>query len=504
MDSRPGGVPASRHVRVAIVGAGFGGLGMAIRLKQAGIDDFVVLERAGDVGGTWRDNTYPGCACDVPSHLYSFSFALHPGWSRTFSGQQEIWAYLRGCVDRFDLAGHLRYNHPVTEMRWDDQRRHWQLASPAGDYTADALVVAGGPLSEPSTPDIAGLDTFAGKVFHSARWDHTHDLAGRDVAVIGTGASAIQFVPRIAPEVASLRLFQRTAPWILPRSDRRITAAERAVYRAVPAAQRLVRTAIYWVREATGFNFLHPAGMRLGQLIARRHLRRSVPDPVLRQRLTPGYTMGCKRVLLSNDYYPALQRSTVDLVTEPIREVRPDAVVTADGAVHPVDTIIFGTGFHVTDMPSAHHIHGRDGVSLAQSWAGTMSSYYGVGFAGFPNLFMLLGPNSGLGHNSVVFMIESAVEYVLRALRHLDRTGLAAIEPSREAQDRFTAWVDRRMAGTVWLAGGCRSWYLDATGRNSALWPSYSYRYRLATRRWRPGDHVGTPSGAREPDPVST
>ena len=496
------GSGTTQRVRIVIVGAGFGGLGTAIRLKQRGIDDFVVLERAGDAGGTWRDNTYPGCTCDVPSHLYSFSFALNPDWSRTFSGQPEIWAYLRRCVDRFGLAPHLRYDHPVTGMRWDPGSRLWTVSSPAGDYAADILVVAGGPLSEPSTPDIPGLDSFAGTVFHSARWDHGYDLTGRDVAVIGTGASAIQFVPAIAGQVASLRLFQRTPPWILPRTDRRISAAERAVYRTVPGAQRLVRSGVYWVRELTGFNFLHPAGMRIGQAIARRHLRRSVPDPVLRERLTPRYTMGCKRVLLSNDYYPALQRSNVEVVTEAITAVRPDAVVTADGTAHRVDAIILGTGFHVTDMPAARYIVGRDGVSLAQSWHGTMSSYYGVAFAGFPNLFMMLGPNSGLGHNSVVFMIESAVRYVLNAIGHLDRTGLAAIEPSRAAQDRFTAWVDRHMAGTVWLAGGCRSWYLDPTGRNSTLWPSYSWRYRLATRRWRPGDHVGTPSGDRDPEPV--
>ncbi|MGC9668796.1 flavin-containing monooxygenase [Planosporangium sp. 12N6] len=483
------------HHRVAVVGAGFGGIGTAIRLKQSGYHDFVVFDRGADVGGTWRDNTYPGCACDVPSHLYSLSFAPNPRWSRSFSGQPEIWEYLRGCVTRYGIGPHLRLRHEVTGARWDAAAGHWLIGTSQGEYSADVLVAAGGPLAEPSIPDLPGLSTFGGEVFHSARWNHDLDLAGRRVAVIGTGASAIQFVPEIAPTVARLHLFQRTPPWIMPRADRAIGEAEKRLFRAFPPVQRAVRAGIYLAREtvmATGF--LNPTLMRVaGQRVAHRHLRRSVADPALRATLSPDYTMGCKRVLLSNDYYPALTRDNVDVVTAGIAEVRPDGIVTRDGIRHEVDTIIFGTGFHVTDPPIAAHLRGRDGRTLEQVWAGSMRAHQGITVAGFPNLFLLLGPNTGLGHSSVVFMIECQIRYLLGALRHLDRAGVAAIEPAPEAQAAFVADVDRRMRGTVWTSGGCKSWYLDATGRNSTLWPGYTWSYWLRTRRFDPAAYRPVP-----------
>jgi cation diffusion facilitator CzcD-associated flavoprotein CzcO len=475
-----------RHLRIAIVGAGFGGLGTAIRLKQRGYHDFLIFEKSDDVGGTWRDNSYPGCACDVPSHMYSFSFAPNPEWSRSFSGQQEIWDYLRRCVDDHGLRPYLRMGHEVLAATWDESGGRWHLDTSQGEYTADVMIAAGGPFSDPAIPKLPGLETFAGDTFHSAQWRHDLDLTGRRVAVIGTGASAIQFVPEIAPQVAHLSLFQRTPPWILPRRDRAITGVERRLFRAFPPAQRFQRRAIYWVRELSALSFLRPAFMRLGQALARGHLRRSIPDPQLRAKLTPSYTMGCKRVLLSSNYYPALIRSNVDVVTEPIREVQRDGVVTRDGVRHEVDTIIFGTGFHVTDVPIARSIRGRDGQTLAEAWHATMQAYLGITVAGFPNLFLLLGPNTGLGHNSVVFMIECQIAYVLDALRHLDRQRITAIEPTAQAQSRFVADVDRRMQPTVWLQGGCKSWYLDATGRNSTLWPGYTWTYRLRTRRFKP------------------
>jgi cation diffusion facilitator CzcD-associated flavoprotein CzcO len=474
------------HHRVAVVGAGFGGIGTAIRLKQQGYDDFVVFDRGDDVGGTWRDNSYPGCACDVPSHMYSLSFAPNPDWSRSFSGQQEIWEYLRRCVTTYGVGPNLRLGHEVLGAEWDEETGHWLIDTSRGRYTADVLVAAGGPLAEPSVPDLPGLQTFTGEVFHSARWNHDLDLAGRRVAVIGTGASAIQFVPRIAPQVARLHLFQRTAPWIMPRADRAITGLEKRLFRAFPPAQRAVRAGIYWAREGMATGFLHPAVMRVAQRVARAHLRRTVPDPRLRAKLTPRYTMGCKRVLLSNDYYPALTRDNVKVVTDGIAEVRPAGIVTRDGTLHEVDTIIFGTGFHVTDAPVAKLIRGRDGRSLDEVWQGSMRAYQGTSVAGFPNLFMLLGPNTGLGHTSVVFMIECQITYLLSLLRHLDRTGVHAIEPTPQAQERFVADVDRRMVGTVWTSGGCRSWYLDDTGRNSTLWPGYTWSYWLRTRRFDP------------------
>jgi len=473
-------------MRVAIVGAGFGGIGIAIRLRQAGFDDLVVFERADDVGGTWRDNSYPGCACDVPSHLYSFSFAPNPGWTRSFSGQAEIWEYLRRCVDAYGLKSNLRLGCEVLGATWDQTTGRWCLDTSDGPDSADVLVAAAGPLSEPWMPPLPGLETFAGETFHSARWNHDLDLAGRRVAVVGTGASAAQFVPRIAPSVARLHLFQRTPAWVLPRRDRAITALERRFFAALPPAQRVVRAGIYWGREAFALGFLRPPVMRFAQRVAARHLRRSIADPRLRAALTPDYTMGCKRVLLSDDFYPALVRDNVEVVTDAIAEVRPEGVVTVDGRVRDVDTIIFGTGFRVTDAPVAHRIRGRDGRSLTEAWQGSMRAYLGTTVHGFPNLFLLLGPNTGLGHNSVVFMAEAQIRYVVAALDHLRRTGAAAVEPTLRAQAAYVADVDRRMAGTVWLRGGCRSWYLDATGRNSTLWPGYSWTYRLRSRRFDP------------------
>jgi cation diffusion facilitator CzcD-associated flavoprotein CzcO len=481
-----------RHVRVAIVGAGFGGLGAAVRLLQSGERDVVVLEKADDIGGTWRDNTYPGCACDVPSVLYSFSFAPNPSWSRSFSGQQEIWDYLRACVDRFGLRPYLRLGVELEQATWDDSTQRWRLVTSAGELTADLLVAATGPLCEPRIPAIPGLESFAGTVFHSARWRHDHDLTGRDVAVVGTGASAIQFVPRIAPQVNRLTVFQRTPPWIVPRSDRALSRWEHAAYRRFPVLQRLARNAVYVSREALVFGMLHPRIARLQQRIGLAHLRRQVPDPALRTKLTPDYAMGCKRILISSDYLPALSRDNVRLETAEVVRVLPHAVVGADGVEHPVDTVILGTGFHVTDQPIADRVVGRDGRTLAEHWQGSPQAYDTVTVTGFPNFFLLLGPNSGLGHNSVVVMAEAAISHLLAAVRHLRATGAVALEPSPAAQSDFVREVDRRMRGSVWTAGGCRSWYLDRTGRNSTLWPGFTIPFRRRLARLRPADYLLT------------
>ncbi|HSI91890.1 MAG TPA: NAD(P)/FAD-dependent oxidoreductase [Jiangellaceae bacterium] len=482
----------NKHVDIAIVGAGFGGLGAAILLQQHGYDDVLIFERADDVGGTWRDNSYPGCTCDVPSHLYSFSFALKPSWSASFSGQAEIWSYLRDCVTRFGLAGKLRLGHTVEAAGWDEDGQHWRITTSQGSYTARVLIAASGPLSDPTVPDLDGLDSFAGTTFHSARWRHDHDLTGRRVAVIGTGASAAQFIPEIQPRVAHLSVFQRTPAWVLPRLTRRITDVEQAVYRRVPGAQRLVRTAIYWRRETWATGFLHPPINRFGQRLSERHLRRQVPDPALRAKLRPDYVMGCKRILLSNDYWAALARDNVDVVTEKIQRLEPTGIVTTDGVRHEVDTIVFATGFRVTDRPIGYAVRGRDGCTLAAAWTPTMRAYLGTAVHGFPNLFLLLGPNTALGHSSVVLMIEAQLKQVVKALQHLRRTGAAAIEPTAAAQQRHTARIDRAMSGTVWATGGCSSYYLDATGRNSTVWPGYVSGYQLRLARFRPGDYVTT------------
>lgn len=474
---------------VAIIGAGFGGLGAAIRLRQKGFTDFLVFEKADEIGGTWRDNTYPGCACDVPSHLYSYSFELNPQWTDTFSGQNEIWDYLLGCVIRYGVRPQVRLSHAVEDAAWDDVAQRWILTTSQGVYRARVLIGATGPLSEPSLPDIPGLESFVGNVFHSARWRHDVDLADREVAVIGTGASAIQFVPEIQPVVSKLQLFQRTPAWVFPRRSRRITRVEHAIYRRVPGAQRLMRTILYWLRESQGVGFFHPRINKLAQRLAEHNLRRQVKDPVLRAKLRPDYVFGCKRVLLSNDYWPSLTKPNVSVITSSIQEIRPKGVVTADGVEHPVDTIILGTGFHVTDMPVMHHIRGRDGRTLAEAWTPTMRAYLGTMVAGFPNLFFLLGPNTGLGHTSVVLMMESQLKQVFKALDYMRSKGLPAIEPTPEAQQRDSAEVDRKMAGTVWATGGCHSWYLDSTGRNSTLWPGFATTFRLRLKRFRPADY---------------
>lgn len=485
--------------RVIIIGTGFAGLGMAARLKRAGMDDFLILERAGDVGGTWRDNTYPGCACDVPSVLYSFSFAPNSEWSNTYSPQPEIWSYLQRVATEEGLLPHIRFDRTVEGARWDEDRRVWIVETTNGSYEGQVLIAGLGPLSEPSLPDIEGIDAFAGTVFHSARWDHHHDLTGKDVAVIGTGASAIQFVPAIQPQVAHLTLFQRTPAWVMHRTARPIRRFERFAFRHIPGAQRLSRAAVYALRELTAIGFTRrPSILKRGEKLARAHLHAQVPDPDLRAKLTPDYTLGCKRVLLSNDYYPALTQPNVDVETAGIARITPTSIITTDGTEVPADTIILGTGFHVTDIPAAHSIWGRDGVKLADQWSESAAAYLGTTVDNFPNLFFLVGPNTGLGHSSIVYMIESQVTYVLDALRTMDRLGASTIEVRPEALAAYNEDIQAKVAGTVWNTGGCQSWYLDKQGRNTSLWPDFTFVFRRKTHRFDP-DHYAITSASGQP-----
>jgi cation diffusion facilitator CzcD-associated flavoprotein CzcO len=474
-------------VRIAIVGAGFAGLGLAIRLREAGIEDFVVLDRADAIGGTWQCNTYPGCQCDVPSHLYSFSFAPNPGWSRTYSLQPEIWDYLRRVSDEHGLGPHLRLGHELTGAEWEEDAQQWRITTSQGELTAQVLIEATGALSHPARPRIRGLRRFEGTMFHSADWDHEHDLAGKRVAVIGTGASAIQFVPEIQPRVAALHLFQRTAPWVMPHSDRPISALERRLYRTLPLAQRAVRAGIYWLREVTlavGMT-RDPRYLRLLERVGRRHLRSQVSDPELRRKLKPDFRLGCKRILVSNRYYPALARDNVEVVTDDITEVRGRSIVTADGREREVDTIILGTGFRVTEPPTAALVRGRDGRTMAQRARDGESAqaYLGTTVTGYPNLFKMTGPNTGLGHTSMVFMIESQIAYVVDALRVMDEQGLSSIEVRPDVQAAFNERLQARMPRTIW-ASGCSSWYLDAAEKNVVLWPDFTFRYRHRLRRF--------------------
>ncbi|MER7973345.1 NAD(P)/FAD-dependent oxidoreductase [Streptomyces sp. NPDC096080] len=475
----------TEHVRVAVIGSGFGGLGAAVRLRREGVTDFVVLERAGSVGGTWRDNTYPGCACDVPSHLYSFSFAPHPDWPRTFSGQEHIRAYLEHVTDLFGLRPHLRLDTEVLRIAWDAERLRWDIETTAGRYSADLVVSATGPLSDPKVPDIPGLDSFPGEVFHSARWNHGFDLRGKRVAVVGTGASAIQIVPAIAPDVSRLTLFQRTPPWVMPRVDRRITGAERALHRALPVTGRLRRGVLWGIRELQVQAFTkHPDELGFVEQLARRNMARAIKDPALRATLTPDYRIGCKRILLSSTYYPALARPHVDVVAAGLAEVRGSTVVGADGTEAEVDAIVFGTGFHVTDMPIAERVFGAGGQSLAQAWSGGMESLRGATAAGFPNWMTVIGPNTGLGNSSMILMIESQLNYLADYLRQLDVLGgRVALDARPGAVRAWNRRVQQRMERTVWNTGGCTSWYLDAAGRNTTVWPGTTTEFRRATRR---------------------
>ncbi len=494
--ARPGPGPRDRHHRVVVIGTGFAGIGAAIRLRQAGIHDVVVLERADDVGGTWRDNHYPGCQCDVPSNLYSFSFAPNPAWSRTFAPQGEIWAYLQTVTRDFGVTPHIRFGHEVLEARWDDTASVWRIRTNHGEISADVVISGHGGLSEPAYPELPGLDTFAGAAFHSADWHHEHDLAGERVAVIGTGASAIQFVPAIQPRVGHLDLYQRTPPWIVPRPDRPFTDREKRLYRSWPLAQKLNRLGVYLGRELLVPGLVNkPALMKLPERLAREHLRRQVADPELRAKLTPHFQIGCKRILLSNDYYPSLTQPNVDVLTDGVAEVRPHSIVGRDGVERPTDTIIYGTGFKVTDHPVMHRLIGRNGRSIAEHSAdGSLRAYYGTTVPDFPNLFLMTGPNTGLGHNSIVFMIESQLNYVVDCLRTMDERGLATVEVRTDAVATFDEEIQRRLQTSVWNTGGCASWYLDANSRNTTLWPGFTWEFRRRTRRFDPEAYTLTPA----------
>ncbi|HEV7628569.1 MAG TPA: NAD(P)/FAD-dependent oxidoreductase, partial [Streptomyces sp.] len=413
------------HVRVAVIGSGFGGLGAAVRLRRAGVTDFVVLERREAVGGTWHDNTYPGCACDVPSHLYSFSFAPNPEWPRSFSGQEHIRVYLESVADNFGLRQHIRFNSEVELMSWDPEELHWTITTGQGrQLTADFVVSATGPLSDAKIPDIPGLEGFSGKVFHTAQWDHDYDLRGKRVAVIGTGASAIQVVPAIQPYVDKLTLFQRTPAWVMPRADRKIGRWERTLLRRVPATRYLRRQLLWGIRELQVSAFAkHPNVLGMIEKLASRHMKGAVKDKDMRRKLTPQYRIGCKRILLSNSYYPALAKSNVELVDSGLKEVRGNTLVASDGTEAEVDAVVFGTGFHVTDMPIAHRIKGEDGMTLAEQWSGTMEALRGCTATGFPNFMTVIGPNTGLGNSSMILIIEAQLNYMIDYVKKLDALG---------------------------------------------------------------------------------
>ena len=478
--SRP--LPASlpSRVRTLVVGAGFAGLGTAIKLDEHGFSDFIVVEKGDTVGGTWRDNTYPGAACDVPSQLYSFSFAPNPDWSRSFSPQPEIQAYLERTAEEAGVLDRFRFGVTVLDLAWDEDEQVWLVSTDHGDVTADVVITGSGGLSEPRLPEIEGIESFEGEVFHSARWNHDYDLTGKRVAVIGTGASAIQIVPEVAKQVDHLDLYQRTAPWVMPRRDRDYTRLERFAFRHVPFFQKAYRTGIYWGRECfvPGFT-VNPKLAAPARKLALKNIEEGISDPELRKAVTPDFQIGCKRILISNDYYPAVNSEHVDLVTDGIARITPSGIVTSDGTGRGVDAIIVATGFYTTEQPIAQHIKGRDGRTLADAWSEKgMAAYKGTTIVGFPNLFQIVGPNTGLGHSSMVFIIESQIAYVLSALQQMGEREIATVETRPEAQQEWNQDLHKRMQRTVWSTGGCASWYLDAHGRNTVLWPRTTFKFR--------------------------
>jgi cation diffusion facilitator CzcD-associated flavoprotein CzcO len=481
----PGGLMGDAdEVTFLIIGAGFSGLGAAIKLTQAGHTDLVVLERADDVGGTWRDNVYPGCRCDVPSNLYSYSFHPKSDWRETYPSQPELWDYLRGVVRTYRLSEYLRLGHEVTGARWAAGR--WRVSTTRGSFAARYLIVGTGALVEPSLPDIPGIESFRGTIMHSARWDQSWRPAGRRVAVVGTGASAIQIVPSIQPEVAQLTVFQRTAPFVMPHTNRPVRRWTRALYRGVPASQQAVRLLIYWLREILVLGFTkYPRILKRIEVVWRRHLESAIGDPVMRAQLTPSYDLGCKRVVPSNDFYPALAAPNVSLVTEKIIEFQPDAVVTADGTNHAADTVILATGFHVTDNPMFSTITGVDGRTLADAFGQT---YLGTVVPGFPNYFQLTGANTGLGHSSMLLMIESQLAYIIDGIAKTEAAG-GRFEVRPDVAAAYNSKLQRKLPSTVW-GSGCSSWYLDSQGRNLTLWPGYTFDFRRLTRVFRAGDFV--------------
>ena len=466
-----------------VIGAGFGGICMGVALRRAGVDDFLILEKSGDLGGVWRDNTYPGAACDVPSHLYSFSFAPNPDWTHTFARQAEIHAYLHACARRFDIERHVRHHAMVAGAAWNQARALWEVRLASGEcLLARLLVSATGLLGRPVLPRLPGIDTFAGRAFHSAHWDHACSLAGKRVGVIGTGASATQFIPAIAGEVAQLTVFQRSPSWIKPRGDRPYPDWQKALFRRLPVLMRLHRGLIYTTYEARALAFTrlkHMMWLAVGKPF-HKMLAREVADPALRARLTPSYPIGCKRILLSDDFLAVFRKGAVHLVTEPVARVSPAGIETADGVQHACDVIIYGTGFAATDFLAPMTIRGRDGRELNEAWREGAEAYLGMSVPGFPNFFMLYGPNTNLGHNSIVYMIESQVAHIMRCRRAMQAAGAAAVEVEAAPHGRFNARLRRRLAGTVWQ--GCSSWYLDRHGRNSANWPGFTFTYRYLTR----------------------
>lgn len=482
--------PETKTVDVLIVGAGFAGLGAAIRLKQAGVEDIVILERGSEVGGTWRDNQYPGAACDIPSNLYSYSFAQNPDWSRGFSGAKEILGYVHHLVARFDLHRLIRFNHNVESLAFDEVRGIWNVKTVHGEtLTARNVVMGQGPLSNASLPKMAGIETFAGKKIHSARWDHSYDFAGKRVAVIGTGASAIQIVPELVKTAAKVKVFQRTPGWVMPRPDYASPAWSKKLFGRLPITQTAFRELLYWVHEsmAVGVVWTTPV-TRLFERLASAYLRSQVKDTWLRRQLTPDYRLGCKRILVSNDWYSALQAPNCELVTWPIANLAPKGIRTVEGIEHQVDCIVFATGFEISKSGSPFPVTGREGRQLNDEWSRGAQAFKSVSISGYPNLYLTFGPNSGPGHNSALVYMEAQIDYIVQSVQQVLKPGVKFLDVRPEVQSQFNQRIQKRLGRTNWNSG-CKSWYLTEDGYNATMFPGLATQFRAQMRRFEPQDY---------------
>ena len=487
---RPASPPpgAVQEAEVIVVGAGFAGIAVGIGLRQAGLHDFVILDKAAEPGGVWRDNTYPGCACDVPSALYSYSFAPKPDWRRVFAHQADIRQYLQDTANDHGLRPHFRFGQELLEARWCEDEARWHLRTSQGEWRARFAVLACGPMHEPIVPDLPGLRDFPGELFHSSAWRHDVDLRGKRVAVIGTGASAIQFVPAIQPEVAQLTVFQRTPQWILPKADLAIPRWAQALFKHLPITQKALRAGVYATFEALNGGMRHPALMGVVRALARHNIHRSIRDPEARRLLTPDYTPGCKRILQSNNWYPALAQPNVRLVPHGVKAVEGRRVIASNGSAHEVDAIVLGTGFEITAPPIADRIRGRSGQTVAERWQGSPQGYLGTMVLDCPNAFLMIGPNLAVS-SSAVIIIEAQLAYIVDALKQARAQRLRTFEPDPAVHEAYNRSVQEALQRTVWNSGGCSSYYLDRNGRNSTAWPWSTFEMRRRLSRFRAADH---------------
>ncbi|MBS1624046.1 MAG: NAD(P)/FAD-dependent oxidoreductase [Bacteroidetes bacterium] len=479
------------HREIIIAGAGFAGICMAIRLREVHCTDLLILERNSAIGGTWYDNSYPGAACDVESHLYSFSFAPNPAWSRQFGPQQEILRYMDHCVDAYGLRDSIRLQSEVASATFEERTGLWHIATTGGqDYTARFFVSCSGGLSDPSYPAIPGIDTFSGHIFHSARWDHSYDYRDKRVAVIGTGASAIQIIPAIVDRVRKLEVFQRTPAWVIPKPDKAISSFRKAMYERLGFMRALYRWRLYWQHELMAIGFVvNPGLLRLFGKVAARHIRRAVQDPVLRKKLTPSYVIGCKRILLSNDYYPALQKSNVSVVTDGISEINSTGVRTVDGAQYDVDLIVLATGFQAAENITRFVAKGLGGRDLTEAWQHGAEAYLGTTVNGFPNMFLVVGPNTGLGHSSMLLMIEAQVGYIVQAIQQARQRSAIYLNVKKAVQQEYNRKLQDELSHSVWQSGGCHSWYQNKDGKNVTLWPGFTFTFMKRTKHFDPDQY---------------